>query len=119
MMTSNAVRTIDRIIDSFPASQQAQVRSSLADALRGIISQRLIKRADQPGMVAAVEVLLGSIPIIGELFKSRKFQRDKSEFLIFVTPRLVRPGSIGKERIEKMKKEFQRIEEEIKPRLSD
>jgi len=63
--------------------------------------------------------VLGSIPILGELFKSRKFQRDKTEFLIFVTPRLVRPGSIGKERIEKMKKEFQRIEEEIKPKLSD
>ena len=63
--------------------------------------------------------VLGSIPILGELFKSRKFQQDKTEFLIFVTPRLVRPGSIGKERIEKMKKEFQRIEEEIKPKLSD
>lgn len=63
--------------------------------------------------------ILGSIPIIGELFKSRKFQQDKTEFLIFVTPRLVRPGSIGKERIEKMKKEFQQTEEKIKPRLSD
>jgi len=63
--------------------------------------------------------VLGSIPIIGELFKSRKFQQDKTEFLVFVTPRLVRPGSIGKERIEKIKKDYQQGEEDLKPKLSD
>jgi twitching motility protein PilT len=74
MMTSNAVRTIDRIIDSFPASQQAQVRTSLSDALRGIISQRLIKRADQPGMAAAVEVLLCTIPIASLIREGKVYQ---------------------------------------------
>ena len=63
--------------------------------------------------------VLGSIPIIGEIFKSRNFQRDQTEFLVFVTPRLVRPGSIGKERVEKMKKDYEQIGEEIKPKLSD
>lgn len=74
MMTSNAVRTIDRIIDSFPASQQAQVRTSLADALRGIVSQRLIKRADGAGMVAAVEVLLSTIPIASLIREGKVYQ---------------------------------------------
>ncbi|MCX5860262.1 MAG: hypothetical protein NT056_10325, partial [Proteobacteria bacterium] len=63
--------------------------------------------------------VLGSIPIIGELFKSRNFQQDKTEFLVFVTPRLVRPGSIGKDRVEKMKKSYQQGEEELKPKLLD
>ena len=63
--------------------------------------------------------VLGSIPIIGELFKSRNFQEDKTEFLVFVTPRLVRPGSIGKERIEKINKDYQEGEKELKPKLSD
>ena len=74
MMTSNAVRTIDRIIDSFPAGQQAQVRTSLADALRGIISQRLIKRADGTGMAAAVEVLLCTIPIASLIREGKVYQ---------------------------------------------
>ena len=63
--------------------------------------------------------VLGSIPIIGELFKSRNFQEDKTEFLVFVTPRLVRPGSIGKERIEKINKDYQEGEKELKPKLGD
>ena len=74
MMTSNAVRTIDRIIDSFPASQQEQVRTSLADALRGVVSQRLIKRADAQGMVAAVEVLLCTIPIASLIREGKVYQ---------------------------------------------
>ncbi len=63
--------------------------------------------------------VLGSIPIIGELFKSRNFQEDKTEFLVFVTPRLVRPGSIGKERIEKINKDYLEGEKELKPKLND
>jgi pilus assembly protein CpaC len=63
--------------------------------------------------------VLGSIPIIGELFKSRNFQEDKTEFLVFVTPRLVHPGSIGKERIEKINKDYLEGEKELKPKLND
>ena len=63
--------------------------------------------------------VLGSIPIIGELFKSRKFREDRTEFLVFVTPRLVHPGSIGDERIKRMQGEYDRQGEELEPKVMD
>lgn len=60
--TNSASQTIDRIIDSFPASQQPQVRTQLASTLKGVISQRLIPRIDG-GRVPGVEVLLGTSAI--------------------------------------------------------
>jgi len=56
--TPNAAKTIDRIIDVFPASQQNQIRSSLSDSLKGIIAQNLFPRADKSGRIAALEVLV-------------------------------------------------------------
>jgi twitching motility protein PilT len=56
--TNDAVQAIDRIIDVFPPHQQPQVRSQLAAALLGVISQRLLLRADEAGRVAAFEVLV-------------------------------------------------------------
>jgi twitching motility protein PilT len=55
--TIDAVQTIDRIIDVFPEGQQSQVRLQTSLALQGVISQRLIPRADGKGRVAAIEVL--------------------------------------------------------------
>ncbi|VEI07924.1 type IV pilus twitching motility protein PilT [Kurthia zopfii] len=55
--TSSAPTTIDRIIDVFPPHQQGQIRIQLANVLQGIISQRLFKRVDQTGRIAATEVL--------------------------------------------------------------
>lgn len=55
--TSSAPTTIDRIIDVFPPHQQGQIRIQLANVLQGIISQRLFKRVDQKGRIAATEVL--------------------------------------------------------------
>jgi twitching motility protein PilT len=55
--TADTVETINRIIDFFPSHQHHQVRLSLATSLRGIISQRLLARADGRGRVPAVEVL--------------------------------------------------------------
>ena len=57
--TNSASQTIDRIIDSFPASQQPQIRTQLAATLKGVISQRLIPRIDG-GRVPGVEVLMGT-----------------------------------------------------------
>jgi twitching motility protein PilT len=57
--TNSASQTIDRMIDSFPASQQPQVRSQLSLTLKGVISQRLIPRIDG-GRIPGVEVLLGT-----------------------------------------------------------
>jgi twitching motility protein PilT len=58
--TSNAVETINRIVDFFPAGQHAQIRLSLASSLRGVMSQRLLDRADGTGRIPAVEVLVNS-----------------------------------------------------------
>ena len=55
--TIDATETVNRIIDFYPPHQQMQVRMSLAGSLRGIVSQRLLARADGKGRVPAVEVL--------------------------------------------------------------
>lgn len=57
--TNSASQTIDRIIDSFPAYQQSQIRAQLASTLKGVISQRLIPKING-GRVAAVEILVGT-----------------------------------------------------------
>ncbi|MHC4658271.1 MAG: type IV pilus twitching motility protein PilT [Planctomycetota bacterium] len=56
--TINAYQTIERIIDIYPASQQNQIRTMLANTLQAVISQTLFKRVDQPGMVPCAEILL-------------------------------------------------------------
>ncbi|MBQ9367634.1 MAG: type IV pilus twitching motility protein PilT [Victivallales bacterium] len=58
--TNNAPKTIDRIIDTFPAEQQPQIRAMLAQTLTGVISQLLCKTADGKGRVASHEILLYS-----------------------------------------------------------
>ncbi len=58
--TADATETINRIISMFPTHQQAQARISLASVLRGVISQRLLPRADGKGMVPALEVLVNT-----------------------------------------------------------
>jgi twitching motility protein PilT len=56
--TLDAVETVNRVIGLFPPHQQQQIRLELAAVLRGIVSQRLVARADGKGMVPAVEVLV-------------------------------------------------------------
>ena len=56
--TINAAQTIERIIDIYPATQQNQVRTMLANTLQAVISQTLFKRIDRPGMVPCTEILL-------------------------------------------------------------
>ena len=63
--TCTAASTIDRIIDVFPSAQQQQIRIMLADALTGIISQQLVRRADGPGRVAAYELMVRTTSIAG------------------------------------------------------
>lgn len=69
--TQDAAQTIDRIIDVFPPSQQAQVRTQLAGALQGVVSQTLCKRADSPGRAVATEVLVAT-PGIRNLIREGK-----------------------------------------------
>lgn len=68
--TNSAAQSIDRIIDAFPSSQQAQVRVQLAMILEAVISQRLVPTIS-PGRVLAVELLL-KVPALAELIRSSK-----------------------------------------------
>jgi twitching motility protein PilT len=56
--TNGAANTIDRLVDSFPADQQAQVRTTLSESLAAVVSQLLLRTADGRGRCAAVEILL-------------------------------------------------------------
>lgn len=56
--TINASQTIERVIDIYPANQQNQIRTMLANTLQAVISQTLFKRVDQPGMIPCTEILL-------------------------------------------------------------
>ncbi len=58
--TNSATQTIDRILDSFPANQHKQVRSQLAQVLKGVVSMKLIERRDGAGLVAALEIMKSS-----------------------------------------------------------
>src|SRR5712664_1725701 len=56
--TPSAAKTIDRVIDVFPAGQQNQIRNTLSEALKGVVAQNLFKRIDKKGRVAALEILV-------------------------------------------------------------
>ena len=69
--TMNAMKTVDRVVEIFPANQQGQVRSTLADALRAVVSQALFKRVDIKGRVAALEILICT-PAVRNLIREAK-----------------------------------------------
>ncbi len=71
--TSSAASTIDRIIDQFPPNQQSQIRVMLADSLKGVISQILLKRKGG-GRVAAIEVMIGTPSISNLIREAKTFQ---------------------------------------------
>src|ERR1700736_1235430 len=61
--TNNARKTVDRMVDVFPASRQAQARAMLANSLRGVLAQLLLKKADGSGRVAVNEILIANAPV--------------------------------------------------------
>ena len=69
--TSSASKTIDRIIDVFPAAEKEMVRSMLSESLRAVISQNLVKTKDGNGRIAAHEIMLGT-PAIRNLIRENK-----------------------------------------------
>jgi twitching motility protein PilT len=69
--TSSAPQTVDRIIDVFPPHQQAQVRSQLAESIRGIVAQQLIRTTDGTGRAAALEIMTGT-PAVRNLIREGK-----------------------------------------------
>ena len=72
--TVNAPQTIERIIDIYPSDEQNQIRSMLANTLQAVISQTLFKRADQPGMVPAVEIMLCTPAVRNCIRENRIFE---------------------------------------------
>ena len=69
--TQSAAKTVDRIIDVFPAHQQSQIRTTLSDSLKGVIAQNLFKRIDKKGRMAVLEVLVVT-PAVSNLIREGK-----------------------------------------------
>lgn len=76
--TQDAAQTIDRIIDVFPAHQQAQVRTQLSGSLQAVVCQTLCKRADGPGRVVATEVMVAT-PGVRNLIREGKTHQIHSQ----------------------------------------
>jgi twitching motility protein PilT len=69
--TSSAAKTVDRIVDVFPAEEKEMIRAMLSESLRAVISQTLLKTKDGTGRVAAHEIMIGT-PAIRNLIREAK-----------------------------------------------
>ncbi len=83
--TLDAAETVNRIINAFPPYQHRQVRMQLASVIKGIISQRLVARADGKGRVPAVEVLLGTLSVREAIIDDAKTRQIPSIIAAGVT----------------------------------
>ncbi|MGH9365886.1 MAG: PilT/PilU family type 4a pilus ATPase, partial [Thermoanaerobaculia bacterium] len=72
--TTTAASTVDRVINSFPAEQQGQIRMMIADSLKAVISQALLPRRDGSGRVAAFEILRNTSNVTGLIRDGKSFQ---------------------------------------------
>jgi twitching motility protein PilT len=76
--TTGAAKTIDRIVNAFPTSQQEQIRIQLSTVLQAVISQLLLPRSDKPGRVAVFEIMINT-PSIAALIRDNKSFRINSD----------------------------------------
>ena len=72
--TSSAAKTVDRIIEVFPSSEQAQIRNTLSDGLRAVVAQNLFKRIDKKGRVAALEIMIANPAVRNLIREGKTFQ---------------------------------------------
>ena len=72
--TQSAAKTVDRLIDVFPADQQNKIRATLSEALKGIVAQTLFKRIDKKGRVAALEILVFTTAIANMVREGKTHQ---------------------------------------------
>src|SRR5436189_5326063 len=72
--TNNGRKPLGRMVDVFPANQQAQVRTMLANSLRGVVAQILLKKADGSGRIAANEILIAS-PAVSAIIREGATQK--------------------------------------------
>lgn len=74
LSTSSAPKTVERIIDSFPPKEQNQIRTMLSEAIKAVITQRLVPAADGGKMVLALEILIGTLPMANLIRDAKTFQ---------------------------------------------
>lgn len=74
--TMGAVKSIDRIIDSFPTGQQNQVRSQLASVLEGVVSQHLVPQINNKGLTAVAEVMIATPAVRNLIREGKHYQID-------------------------------------------
>lgn len=72
--TNGAAQTVDRIVNSFPTDKQGHVRTMLSTSLRGVVSQQLIPRKGEPGLIAALEILVNT-PAVANLIRQGKLDQ--------------------------------------------
>jgi len=72
--TMSAAQTVERIIESFDGEKQTQVRLTLAECLKGVLAQRLLRLRDDSGRALAVEVLIGTPPVAALIRERKTFQ---------------------------------------------
>jgi twitching motility protein PilT len=72
--TNGAAQTVDRIVNSFPTDKQSHVRTMLSTSLRGVVSQQLVARKGEPGLVAALEILVNT-PAVANLIRQGKLDQ--------------------------------------------
>jgi twitching motility protein PilT len=72
--TTSAAKTVDRVIEVFPASEQLQIRSTLADGLRAIVSQVLFKRIDTKGRCVGLEICIATPAVRNLIRESKTYQ---------------------------------------------
>ena len=75
---TGASKTIDRIVNAFPANQQETIRIQLSTVLQAVISQLLLPRADKPGRVAIYEIMINT-PSVAALIRDNKTYRINSD----------------------------------------
>ncbi|MEO7836129.1 MAG: PilT/PilU family type 4a pilus ATPase [Acidimicrobiales bacterium] len=80
--TTNAVETVNRIVDFFPPFQQKQIRLTLASSLRGVVSQRLLERSDGAGRVPSLEVLVMTGRIFDRIVEPERGGNDTIDEII-------------------------------------
>ena len=74
LSTTNAPKTVDRIIDSFPPGEQGQIRAALSETLKAVVTQKLLPGINGDGMALAVEILIGTVPVASMIRDSKVFQ---------------------------------------------
>jgi twitching motility protein PilT len=108
--TQDAPQTVDRIIDVFPSHQQAQIRTQLANALQGIVTQTLIPKRDGSGRIVACEVLVPTSGIRNLIREGKNHQiysamQTGSKFgmqtMDAALVELLRSGTVSREEAEK------------------